>query len=295
MIPTSILLPVLAARLVSASISLATFTQPNCGGNLSNNIRSNSANQFQSSECVATNQFSSVEVITADAGFQCNIYSDRACANFIGTFETAGECGSIIGSGVICFSQNSFDNPLDGAKGKLLINDKFVTVVKQATELIQLGVAQSCNDLGCDHTNFFSETQNPMTSKEIVKVEVRGTYANVEQRDYMRNVLMESFRLAQSEDRNNPMAFLGVDPNDDNVAVLENPLIHDIPTFGQVTLRDAQDAILAQMEVLITQTETERQGACDNSAGKITQAALKAIPTVGGAAGLIFDLLCQVS
>ncbi|KIW64440.1 hypothetical protein PV04_09372 [Phialophora macrospora] len=294
MIRTSILLPVLA-RLVSASISLATFTQPNCGGDISNNIRSNPANRFESSECVATNQFSSVGVITADPGFKCNIYSDRACANFLQSFATPGECGSVIGSGVICFSQKAFDNPLDGASGQLLMGAKFVTVVKQASELIQLGVSQACTNVGCDPTNTFSETQNPMTSKELVTVSVAGNYDNTQQRDYMRNVLQEAFRLAQSGDRDNPHAFLGADPNNPTIAVLENPFIHDIPTFAQVVLNDAQGATLAELKVTITQTDTEKQQACEDSAGKITGAALGAIPVIGGVAGLAFAIGCSAS
>lgn len=294
MIRTAILLPVLA-RLVSASISLATFSQPNCGGEIGNNVRSNTANQFQSSECIATNQFSSVEVITADPGFQCNIYSDRACANYLGTFETTGECGSIIGSGVICFSQNAFDNPLDGAVGNLLVGSKFVTVVKQASELVQLGVGQACNDVGCDPTNSFSEIQNPMSTKELVTVSVEGNYDNSAQRDYMRNVLQEAFRMAQSPDRNNPMAFLGVSPDDPTLAVLQDPFIHDIPTFGQVVLNDAQGRTLAEMSIRITQTDSETQKACEDSVGKIAGAALSAIPVVGGVAGLIFTVGCAAS
>lgn len=275
------------AHITSASISLATFAQPNCNGQLSDNIRSNAANFADSSECIATNQFGSVEIISSTQGFTCHVYSDRACANFLDTFSTTGECSSIIGSGVICFSQAAFDNPLEGADGQLSLGGKFVTTFRTGGELIRLGVGQACSNNACDPTNPFNEPADPVIEgRGTFFVTVDGNFDNTDQRDYMSNVLQTAFDLAQTADRPNPLAFLN------GQGTLDRPFIRDVPTFGQVVINDARGNNLAQMSVRLSHVESETEGNCESAIAKISEAVIAAIPVVGGVGGIIFKVAC---
>jgi hypothetical protein len=61
----------------------------------------------------------------------------------------------------------------------------------------------------------------------------------------------------------------------------------------QVVLRDATGAIKAQMSAQIAFTaDPGTEGNCDDLLGKITGAALGAIPEVGDIAGLVFEIAC---
>ena len=107
----------LLAHHATATISLLTFPASGCSGEFTNNIRSNPADQFEASGCVATNPFTSVRVAVADPGYHCNIYSDNACTSIVDGVSEPELCKNVNGGGVIRFSQNKFDNPFDGATG----------------------------------------------------------------------------------------------------------------------------------------------------------------------------------
>lgn len=164
------LLPLLI-RLTTAAISLATFQATDCSGNLDTNVHSNPANGAESSDCVATNQFNAVQVVSADQGFQCNIYSDRACQNFLDTFQTAGVCGAVIGSGVICFSQADFDNPLAGATAAMTVGTTLLTVTTAGSSLVSSGTQTSCS-------NSESSSYHNQTRRDNLSLVAHGIHDN---------------------------------------------------------------------------------------------------------------------
>lgn len=281
----------LIAHEASATISLLTFPEPSCGGQFTNNIRSIPSDQFEASGCVATTGFESIQVVTADPGYVCNIYSDLACANFIATVSTVTACAPMDGNAVICFSQNKFDNPLDGATGQLVVSNRQVTSTKPSNDFVTAAVTHACGDAGCDSGNPLTAVQNPLTVSTTLTAFMYGNYDNTQQRDYMARVLSEAFTQAQSPPRDNPRAFL----RGPHFTDLDNPTIWDIPTFGQVVLNDASGATIAEMSIEITSEEPEKSGPCESTAGKISEAAISAIPVVGAVGRLVFKVTCEFS
>jgi hypothetical protein len=100
---TTLLLPVLA------DISLQTFDDEVCGGEggaVLSNVHANGNDLHDSSNCVSQGAYKSVNVVSVDPGFRCNLYGDSACQNFLGQAVLSVGCTvGIHGQGVICFNQ----------------------------------------------------------------------------------------------------------------------------------------------------------------------------------------------
>jgi hypothetical protein len=163
----------LVIHLAAAAISMQTFQSSDCSGDQNSNPQSNAANAAESSNCQASNQFNSVLVISADAGFQCNVFSDVACKNFVDTFQTSGTCSPVIGSGVICFSQAQFDNPLAGATAKLTVGTNILTIDgnDSGTTLVGNGTQTSCSDSECCRTGH-PLTVSPIADQQTIRLRV---------------------------------------------------------------------------------------------------------------------------
>lgn len=117
---------------------------------------------------------------------------------------------------------------------------------------------------------------------------MEGNYDNTDERDYMSSALAKAFDLGTQNTREDPCGFTGgLDiPG-------QNPQMFDIPTFAQVVLNDATGKNIAQMSARIAFTaDPGKDGQCNDLLGKITGAALGAIPAVGSIAGLIFSVAC---
>jgi hypothetical protein len=285
---SEIVLLALLARQATASISLLAFPQPNCNGQFTDNVRSDPADQFEASGCVATTGFESVQLVTAVKGYKCNIYSDLACGNFLRDIKDTTSCESVTGNSIICFRQEKFDNPLTGVEGKLFLSSNLVQSNKEGDDMLGRAAQQACGEVGCDPSSRFVDVQNPLIVPTTITVTMQGKYNSVEERDYMLRVLQDAFNQAQSERRNNPRAFL----RGPSFTDLDDPFNWDIPTFGEAFLSDAAGRQLAHMSALITSEEQEKEEPCENTVGKISEAAIGAIPGIGGLAGLIFKITC---
>ena len=166
-----------------------------------------------------------------------------------------------------------------------------VMSVRTAGDFVEQAKSLACGDIGCDPSNGFLDIQNKRNQPEGDERSVRitatmtGNYDNTQQRDYMARVLQEAFDMAQTNERDNPQAFLN--SIDGRTTFIENPTVRDIPTFGQVVLNDPSGRTLAEMTIRIDASVPETQEACENSAGKIVKEVISAIPVAGALVGLV--------
>jgi hypothetical protein len=150
---SALLLSLTSAR----DISLLLFDDTECNGDISTNVHSNPANEHAGSGCIATN-FKSAGVASVDEGFQCNLYADTACQNFIGTVKTLNQCDTLVGQGAICFSQISFENPLADVKAVATVGKIVLEVTAEVNPSGFAGntLRGACNGNACDPNQHFN-------------------------------------------------------------------------------------------------------------------------------------------
>lgn len=273
---------VLLVRLVTADISLATYSSFDCSGSILNNIHSNPAAEFESSSCITTAQYSSVAVLSADPGFQCNVYRDSICQNFIASISST-PCTGTIGESVICFNQALFDNPLAGSKAQVTIGTQYLTSDLSGSGLIEGAVGVACSANGCDRGNQFKREWSHLNKDGTFSVTMEGNYDNTDQRDYMRNLLAKAMNLATQNTRLDLCC-----SSEDNNRIL------DVPNFAQVVLNDARGNNVAQMSAsLVLTVDAKSSSDCDSIQAKVTQAALGEVPGVGGILAAVFEIGCN--
>ncbi|EWC45497.1 hypothetical protein DRE_00896 [Drechslerella stenobrocha 248] len=260
--------------IVLADISLQTFSLMGCEGNIINNIRPNPGAPRESSGCVANNIFQSVGVLSALPGYQCNVYSDASCQNYLTTFKSGGLCTNVIAQGVICFSQALFDNPFAYSTAQVQIGSRIVTVDRAAI--------QSCGNSGCDPSNPFSTPWRHFNKNCQQTISMTGNYDDTNQRDYMIGLLDRALEIATTNFRAD---LRGSSANDN--------LVRDVPSFIQVVMNDKVGNNQAEMAVrLDVQCNPPVNGDCTGVLAQLTAAGLGAVPAVGGLLAAGFRITC---
>ncbi|OAP55713.1 hypothetical protein AYL99_09865 [Fonsecaea erecta] len=278
--------------LATADISLQIITDNNCGadgGEILQDIHANLGNQFDSTECIATGQYNSVNLVSVDPGFQCNLYGDAACANFLRTVNTVG-CEPIIGLGTICFDQSLFTNPFAQSTAVISVGtqpinlfggDLFDAVVKSS-------VQHSCSDTGCDNTNPLVLTtnippSNPACHEGLDQIDpsacatedctttvtLTGNFDNSNERDYMESLLQNVAAGIVS----NPVSFLQVEMKSPSSAVQAGLTLDFVSQCNSVSPPSSFD--------------------CSSAISDVGSAALALIPDVGGVIATIFQVACD--
>ncbi|KAK6359338.1 hypothetical protein TWF696_000499 [Orbilia brochopaga] len=264
-----------------ASINLLVYDSMGCEGSILANARNNPGAPQEGSGCVASNIYQSVGVLSADPGFQCNLYSDPGCQNFMSTVSAGGLCTNVIGQGVICFSQAQFDNPFAGTVAQVQVGTNILTVDRGGGFLVQSGVNQACGDRGCDPTNVFSKPFRHFNKDCTLTVQMAGNYGDTNQRDYIVGLLRQAYESATT----NVRADLRQSAADDN-------LVRDVPSFVQVVI-DRNGNNQAEMSVSMNVAcNPPSKGLCDDAVSGVTSAALGAVPSVGGVLAVVFEITC---
>lgn len=271
----------------AGDISLLLFSDAQCTGDIVTNVHSNPANANAASGCIATN-FQSAGAATVDSGFQCNVYADTACQNFLTTIKSTDQCETLIGKGAICFSQASFENPLTGVTAKVTIGNSVVhfTAEVRSFEMTDNALRGACGANGCDPNSPFNKDLKlfPGKKKCTVTSTARGNYDNTAVRDYMIQ-LISDVALKQST-----IDFAGVDGFGN-----PNSAASTMPGFIQVVLNDATGNNKAQMEVSTSAScEGASTNGCDSFVADRIKDGLKAVPAVGGLLATGFDAVCNV-
>ncbi|KAJ6260188.1 hypothetical protein Dda_4412 [Drechslerella dactyloides] len=284
-IPLSLWLLASTRCILSAAqtgITLQTYDSMGCEGNVITNVRSIPGAPKDSSGCVALNQFQSVGVLNANPGFQCNIYSDPTCQNFMTTFKAGGVCTNIIATGVICFNQGLFDNPFAASTAQVQVGTRIVTVDRDGGFLTRSAAIQACGNSGCDPTNPSTKPWSHFNKDCTQSISMSGNYDNTDQRDYMVGILAQ----AMSSGTTNTRADLRGSAADDNV-------VRDVPSFIQVVINDQNGNNQAQMTVTPSvECSPPSDGNCNGLLGQITSAVLGSVPSVGGLLALGFEITC---
>ncbi|KAF3910079.1 hypothetical protein AA313_de0201027 [Arthrobotrys entomopaga] len=275
---------------VLADISLQTFYQMGCTGGVVSNVHPNVAAASQvASGCIALNGFQSVGVVSADSGFQCNIYSDSTCTNFLATFDSnfRGACTNIIGSGVTCFGtgQTLSDNPITTSTATITIGKNVITTDSWGTSLVMTGKDKACGDTDCDATKLIPTPFKHLnkTCEQTVKME--GFYNNPDERDYMAALLGKILGKAMTNERADTTGSGG-----------NNQWIRDIPSFASVVMSDESTGhYQAMMAVTVdVQCNSPVKGNCEGLIPSITADLLGQVPKVGDVIATGFKIGCQV-
>ncbi|KAJ9614014.1 hypothetical protein H2200_002150 [Cladophialophora chaetospira] len=292
-------------RLVAAGISVQGFDDTQCAGSrIGSNVHENPANVHDGSDCIASDTFNSISTISVDAGFQCNIYSDTACQSFLTTAKSVG-CIPVIGQGIICFSQASFDNPLAGTTGTVGIGkNKIIARTGDGGETFERAINKACGDSVCDPTQkdvltFIHGRQCESGLVDVTglptltvcdkrdkctqTITVNGDYDNSQQRDYLKRVLKEAMTQG-----------IGDFQQHDNRDETPNEQL----SFASVVINDAKGADLAKMEMSVDVQCTEIKPEtfnCDNPFVELAKAAVNAVPGISETAGTVFEVACAVN
>ena len=269
----------------AADISLQPFTDSDCGGTAISNIHSNAANPQDGSGCIATNQYQSVQAISVDSGFQCNVFSDSACQNFLQSITAVG-CTNVIGTGVICFSQALFSNAFAQSTATVTIGQSIVVSDTGGVPLANAGVNSGCqSSTGCDPTSKFSQSWSHLNKDCSFTVTMSGSYANTNERDYMKGLIAQALVSGTANTR-----------QDLTGSAETNDVIFDMPSFVQVVVTGPDSAIQAQMTAtLAVECLPASDGDCQSILATLTTAALGAVPEVGGVLAGAFTVACQVA
>jgi hypothetical protein len=233
-------------------ISLLAFDDSQCAGDrVGINVHSNPGAQFEGSGCQAIGAYSSVNVLSLDAGFKCNLYADDQCQSFLASATQVG-CVPVIGKGVICFSQASFDNPLAGSQGRLGIGSttliaSYSDIANSVGQLVDkvcgTGICDTTTKdittftLGTDCESGLANVDGNPTLTVCDKHEtctqtltVDGQFTNTNQKDYMR----ETLKTAMAQD------YGGGAPKD-----ASSDFTRGLVSFAGVQINDAKGALLA--------------------------------------------------
>ncbi|KAJ9602215.1 hypothetical protein H2200_013335 [Cladophialophora chaetospira] len=280
---------------VVGDISLQTFTDDTCGGdggNVIQNVHASGNDLTDGSGCQSQGQYNSVNAVTVDSGFQCNLFSDSACKNFLQTSKTVG-CLPVIGQGVICFNQAAFDNPFVESTSSVAVGALPVHIFGGEALQNQINnlVNQACTSgTACDPTNKLVLNErippkNPTACNEGLQVtdpkacasesctttvSMSGGFNDNNQRDYMKGLLQKT---------------------------LDN--IPSTVTFLQVQVVDKDKAVQASMSVSVdsqcVSVPPPSSFSCSDALKDIVSAALALVPGVGGVSSLAFQVACDVS
>jgi hypothetical protein len=270
--------------LAAADISLQPFTSTDCGGTVINDIHSNAANPQDGSGCIATNQYQSVQAVSVDPGFQCNVYSDNACQDFLQSITAVG-CTNVIGTGVICFSQALFDNAFAQSTATVTIGQSIVVSDTGGGPLMNAAINSGCeSSTGCDPTSPFSQPWEHLNKDCSFTVTMTGSYANTNERDYMKGLIAQALTSGTTDTR-----------QDLTGSAEDNDTIFNLPSFVQVVVTGPDSSIQAQMTAtLAVECNPASDGDCQSLLGTITNAVLGAVPDVGGILAGAFSVACQV-
>jgi len=276
------ILSLLVGLAAADGITVQLFDDDNCSSDVLANVASNSGNQFDNSGCIA-NTFTGIKGLNLSPGFQCNIYSDASCSNFVGSVTALDPCDVIPGEGIECFSQALFDNPFAESIAEVTVGTNTLTSDQDVADLVSDGIKQACGSTGCDPTNKASFPFNHLNQEGQQTVSLSGNYDNTNQRDYMMNVLTT---VVQDTIQNARVDTTGSSESDD--------LIADIFSFYQIVINDQNGNNQAEMSVTIeVTTNAAKAGDCGGIIGQVEGAALGEIPAVGGILAKAFNVVCE--
>jgi hypothetical protein len=304
--------------LAACDISVQAFDDSQCAGNrVGINVHSNPGAVDESSSCQAVGSFGSIQTLSLDTGFQCNIYSDTTCQSFLTTAKEVG-CIPVIGNGIVCFSQQSFDDPLAGTIAKVGIGQQQI-IADTGDETFNRALNNACTgDSSCDQntkdTITFMHGRNCESGLADARggagltvcdnrdqctqtITVTGDYDNTQQRDYMKAVIaatmkqgISGFVEADSRDTipNNQLSFANVvinDPKGANLAEVSLLLCH---------VKNYANQSQMSMSVAVQCTEVKEEGfTCDGPFKDALDAGLSLIPGAEAVAAGV-DITCAV-
>ncbi|KAF2104826.1 hypothetical protein NA57DRAFT_51625 [Rhizodiscina lignyota] len=288
--------------LVSGEISLNLFTDPDCGGDggtlVGGNIQDNPGNPLDNSNCVAQGDFSSINILKADPGFQCNVFNDPQCplSSLLASFTEVG-CTNIIGQAASCFNHALLDNPFAEGNATVSIGRNPVQVVGLGSgdtlqNELNNAVGQACSSgTTCDPTNTLVLKQtfgptNPACNEGLgdipaakaacssedctTTIALSGQFGNGNERDYMKSLMQGTMNVLPSL-----VSFLAVDvtaPNNDQLANI------------QVTVTTQ-----------CTTVPPPSSFTCDGDLAGAISAVVGAIPEVGGIIAAGFVVSCNAA
>jgi hypothetical protein len=281
-----------------AGVTLQTFDQSGCLGNIVQTITQNSASQFNSSGCTAiTTQNPSIGIVGQTSGFQCNLYTDTACQDYnsVAIFTVENQCtdpdqaiqsiicldeaasvaalGATVTAGVT--EAVSVAQAIEAALNPFFNSTALVTTGKSQITvddggLVQRGVQLSCSENGCDPTTLSTSPFQHFGKECTLSVEMEGTYSGTQERDYMQGLLSSIEAMSRTNGR-----------LDDTGSATDDDTVFDIPSFFSVQMDLPDGANQASMSAQIkVDCLTPAAGAC-NLAEDVAVAALKAVPDVG--------------
>lgn len=312
---------------VAGDISLQTFVDDDCGGGTGaaiQNVHASGKDTTDGSGCQAQGQFHSVNVVSADPGFQCNIYGDSACQNFLQGVTTP-VCTPVIGQGVICFNNAAFSNPFIESTARVALGNQQVMIYSepppnqrllpglpstgqdgnQQSQIENL-VSQACTSgSACDPTSKISLSrtfqsgnvgfcsnggdlsQDKSQCDPVVcttSISISGNFNDNNQRDYMKDLMTTALDKAQV-----PAAPTNI--NDNELTILMGL------SFVGVQIIDKNKAIQAFLSVTTTSecsaVSPEAGFQCPQTLVDSVGAGLGAVPVVGGIGVLLFQVACD--
>lgn len=303
--------------LVSADVSLQTNLGSDCGGLIDENVHSIAGNGVDSSNCQAQNQFQSIKVVsTTSNDFQCNIYSDSSCQNFL-TSANSISCTNVIGTGVICFNNALFNNPFASSNATIQIGSNQLkaktggSTQGNTADFINKAISNGCSSsTDCDPTQKTTDSYKVKTECDNLvagfptcdggetcsqTLSMQGRYASTGERDYMALLLVAAMANASA-----PLPPFKPDPNEplDTADIPDAPLF-GVQSFGAVDVNDQDSgANLAHLEVTLTvdcESSAPNPLDCGGVVASITEAGLAAIPGIGEVAAAAFSITCDVA
>jgi hypothetical protein len=270
MIP-SLLTTLLFFRLTTATISVQAFSDANCAGaTVGSNVQPNGANLLESSGCIASSTYNSINILRADAGFICDFFEDPLCqVQVAGTGGTGNDplgCFAVTGQGITCKSLDKILNPLAGTTGTVTIgSSKLVADVGgDAANHVRDAVLVSCGDTGCDPNTPAVHTFQRLTQcfrvvgetgianldvceapeNCVQRTTLTGNYDNLDQRQYMADLLGATMEAGRG-------AALPNSPRSDRPCEAPCAVVHDQLSFAQIVINDEQGANLADVSPCI--------------------------------------------
>jgi hypothetical protein len=279
---------------VAGDISLQTFSDDSCGGgggSALQNVHATGSDTTDSSGCQALGQFNSANVVSVDSGFQCNLYGDSSCQNFLETVSTVS-CTPVIGQGAICFNQAAFSNPFIESTSNVAVGALAIQVFggdKLQNQIDKL-VNQACTSgTACDPTNtlVLSQSFAPTnvacheglqaidpgacsTEDCTTTIALSGGFNDNNQRDYMKGLMQKALDTIPS-----PVSFVGVQVVDKNKAV--------------------QASMTASVSSQCTSVPPPAGFQCSDALKDAVSAALETVPEVGGISSILFQVACDAS
>jgi hypothetical protein len=252
-------------------ISVQVFESENCSGNQLDTAASVGGSLHEASACIPTNNFASVNVTQINKGYQCNLYSDTSCQQFFESAIAPGCLSTILfGRGIICFSQQLFENPF-----------------AKSTTTVTIGGLTTQGDRGgaCDPTNQShdgNEHFNHDPNKCKLTTSLSGSFPNAVQREYMRDILSQAMDKATQ----GPITDLKSSPENNNVVFFP-------PTFGKIEVKDETGALQASLEARLSLGGCDKDKAtdCGGIETKLAAAALGAVPRAGGLLAAAFKVV----